>query len=162
MTHPLFAGTPVDDLLPELQWIIASYLRHPVARLADGMSILFLTRLDRCWWYCPISQVDLFCTNMYLWNEEGEEYRFDRSDRISDLGYFTTTMWGRVPPNRPIKEAEAPRRRLLEILRKWGIRVKRGLSTYQLRLTLSGGTQPVRRWTLQPAPSGALKWVRAD
>jgi hypothetical protein len=50
MTHPLFAGTPVDDLPPELQWIIASYIRHPAAALAWEMSILFFTRTYRNWW----------------------------------------------------------------------------------------------------------------
>jgi hypothetical protein len=67
MTHPLFVGTPVDDLPSELQWIIASYLpRHPVASLAWDMIIQFLTRTDRSWLYGSISQDDLYCTNLYF------------------------------------------------------------------------------------------------
>jgi hypothetical protein len=157
MTHPLFAGTPVNDLPPELQWIVASYLPcHPVATLADDRISQFLTRTDRSWWNCPISRIDLYCTNLYFWNEyhdaeEGVGYRFDRSDRIDDLGFSTELMRRRLPRDRPIMEAEAPRRRLLTILRKKGIKVKRGLSMYQLRLTLTVNTQPVRRWTLQPS-----------
>jgi hypothetical protein len=141
MTHPLFAGTPVDDLPSELQWIIASYFpRHPVASLADDMITMYLTRTDRSWLYGPIFQTDLYCTNLYRWNEEGVGYRFDRSDRMSDLRFSTDSMWGRVPPDRPIKESEVPRRRLLK-----GVKVKRGLTMYQLRLTLTGNMQPVRR-----------------
>jgi hypothetical protein len=166
MTHPLFLWTPVDDLPRELQRIVASYLppRHPVANLAWGMIIQYLTRTDRSWWYGPISQDDLSCTNLYFWNEyhdaeEGVGYHSDRADRISDLGYFLSSMWGRAPPDRPIKESEAPTRRLLRILRSKGIKVKRGLSMYKLHLTLTGGTRPARRWTMHPS---SREWVRAE
>jgi hypothetical protein len=163
MTHPLFVGTPVDDLLPELQWIIASFLpRHPVAELAWDKIIQSLTRTDRSWWYSPISQVDLFCTNLYNWDEKEWEYRFDRSDRIDDLGFSTELMRMRLPRDRPEEETPTPRRRLLAILRRRGIKVARGTSMYQLRLIVTQGTQPARCWTLQPASPSELKWVRAD
>jgi hypothetical protein len=154
MTHPLFVGTPVDDLPRELQRLIASYLplRHPVATLALVKITQFETRVK--WWYSKIYQIDLFCMREEVQNLR-QNYYLERNQALSDWlqvergGGHRRTM-GKVPS----------RHRLLLLLRTKGIKVKRGLSTYHLHLTLTQGTQPVRRWTLQPSSPSESRWVR--
>jgi hypothetical protein len=154
--HPLFVGTLIDDMPRELQRLIASYLprQHPVAVLALVKITQFQTSV--VWWYSKIYQIDLYCMR----TREGvlDLCYYPRLERTQALFHWLQVERG--GGHRRTMGKVPSRHRLLMLLRTKGIKVKRGLSTYHLHLTLTQGTQPVRRWTLQPSSPSESRWVR--